>query len=260
MPSLGIDWATHWFTPWRGPGERIAQMHGQGIALHEALAREPSAPLQFVAQDELPAGEAYEAFILRTNRCPTRDNLHDFFNALVWLKFPLAKRRLNALHGDQLRAVGCGGEGTTRGPVRDAMTVFDENGALLHAPALIWQALVARDWQRLFIDLRSLWAETRIVLFGHALLEKMASPRKEITAHVWCADAPASAGDDDAWLAAQLTHARLAEKPFTPLPLSGVPGWHPCNSDISFYDDRLVFRPAGRQNQMTTVRPEALRP
>ena len=38
------------------------------------------------------------------------------------------------------------------------------------------------------------------------------------------------------------TEAKLAKKPFSPLPLLGVPGWWPDNEDPSFYDDASVFR------------------
>ncbi|RYF02650.1 MAG: DUF3025 domain-containing protein, partial [Oxalobacteraceae bacterium] len=51
----------------------------------------------FVTQDALPPGTAYEAHIFATATIPTRDNLHDFFNGLVWLHFSEAKLRLNAL-------------------------------------------------------------------------------------------------------------------------------------------------------------------
>lgn len=50
-------------------------------------------PVQFVPQHSLPPGEAYEAFIRRTGLVPTRDNLHDLFNGLVWQRFPRAKAR-----------------------------------------------------------------------------------------------------------------------------------------------------------------------
>ena len=33
-----------------------------------------------------------------------------------------------------------------RGPLRDALTLFDENAVLLHAPDALWQALQRRDW------------------------------------------------------------------------------------------------------------------
>lgn len=46
---------------------------------------------------------------------------------------------------------------------------FDENAALLQAPDELWEALIERDWRRLCVGLRPLWARERLVLFGHAL-------------------------------------------------------------------------------------------
>ena len=47
----------------------------------------------------------------------------------------------------------------------------------------------------------------------------------------------------DAWLAQDLTADKLATKPFSPLPVLGVPGWWPANETPAFYDDASVFRP-----------------
>jgi len=194
----------------------------------------------FVSHEELPRGEAYESFIAGTARVPTRDNLHDLFNGLVWRQFPQAKRRLNELQAAEIASQGTS---AARGPVRDAITVFDENGALLDAPAPLWEALLARDWQRAFVELRPLWAQARLRVFGHALLEKMVQPRKEVTAHVWRAACPTGAtAEVDGWLAGQLAAEVLAGKPFMPLPLLGIPGWCSENEHVSFYDDPLVFR------------------
>jgi hypothetical protein len=203
----------------------------------------------------------------QTGQCPTRENLHDFFNGLCWLRFPQTKAKINQLHAAELAGCGVGiGNGNAtgtknrngngcdngasaappppRGPVRDALTVLDENAAFLLAPPPLWQALEARDWQRLFIELRPLWAQAQLVLFGHALLEKLVSPRKPITAHVYRAQpSMASLQELDAWVAADLSAARLAAKPFVPLPVLGIPGWWPENENVSFYDDPLVFRP-----------------
>ena len=90
---------------------------------------------------------------------------------------------------------------------------------------------------RSFVTRRALWAEARLVLFGHALMEKLDSPRKSITAHVWVL--PESA---DASLPDLLTPERLAVRPFLPLPVLGVPGWWPGNGDAAFYADTAVFR------------------
>ncbi|GKS98551.1 DUF3025 domain-containing protein [Acidovorax sp. SUPP3434] len=231
-----------WLQPFEdlGPGVRAAWQ--AGTPLPDALNRMPGAAVRFVSHSALPAGRAYEAFIFDTGTVPTRDNLHDFFNGLVWLRYPQAKRRLNAL---QAEAIAQTGVGAVRGPLRDAITLFDENGAVLFSPAPLWQALAARDWRRLFVDLRPLWRQAQLVLFGHALLEKLEAPRKPITAHVYQAQgAMDSVADVDAWLAGALDAAHLATKPFLPLPVLGVPGWWPENENFCFYDDSLVFRSA----------------
>jgi hypothetical protein len=122
--------------------------------------------------------------------------------------------------------------------------VLDENAAFLVAPPLLWEALEARDWQRLFIELRPLWQQAQLVLFGHALLEKLVSPRKPITAHVYRVQPEVDSIDElDAWVVADLNADKLASKPFIPLPVLGVPGWWPPNEVLSFYDDPSVFRP-----------------
>lgn len=268
-----LDWAAPWMLPWATPGQTVATAVTQGLpvhqalneALHEALnedlnevqVRSPQAagrcPVRFVPHHMLPSGQAYEQFVYAQAQCPTRDNLHDLFNGLCWIKFPQAKRHLNAVQAAHIAAQGIGAQ---RGPVRDAVTVFDENGALLDAPQPLWDALLAHDWRRLFVDLRPLWREARLVIFGHALLEKLIYPRKGLVAHIWCAGSAskniATRGDADpqrsggisadAALAEQLTPAVLAGKPFTPLPVLGVPGWWAPNEDPGFYDDPLVFR------------------
>ena len=238
-----IDWSAPWLAPWRNQGQPVAQQLQHDTAVHRALqaAAPPALPVGFVPQSELPEGTAYEQYIWDTRRVPTRDNLHDFFNGLVWLQFPHTKRRLNQL---QAQAIAADGVQAVRGPLRDAVTVFDENGALLQAPDALRDALRARDWERMFIDLRPLWAEARLVLFGHALLEKLAFPRKPMVAHVFHAPvAMNSIADMDSWLADQMEASAWSTKPFTPLPVLGVPGWWPANEAPGFYDDAQVFRP-----------------
>ncbi len=247
-----VDWTQPWYAPWRDPGEAVVAAIAAGQALPDALnAAAGHAPVRFVPQGELPAGSAYEQFIFATRRCPVRPGLHDFFNGLVWLRLPHAKAGFNRL---QAQHMARDGSAARRGPVRDALTVFDENGALLSAPPALWQALAARDWRRLFVDLRPLWREARLWIFGHALLEQLANPRKGLTAHVWCADAALDSGASaDAWLAARCRPEVLAGKPFTPLPVLGIPGWWAGNGDFSFYDDPLVFRPRKTPEPTTTT-------
>lgn len=275
-----IDWAAPWLAPWRAVGEPLALyalggwaakgsapcpppalrtpplptqsplppsrlvVHVCAAALNaaSALATCTAAPVRFVPQADLPEGEAYEAFIFRTGQVPTRDGLHDFFNGLCWLKFPQTKIRLNQLQAAQIARTGIQ---PVRGPARDALTVFDENSAVLQAPDALWEALLAKDWHRLFVTLRPLWRDAQLILFGHALVEKLVSPRKSITAHVYRAQAASnSIADIDAWLAADLSADKLAGKPFAHLPVLGVPGWCAANEDSAFYADISVFRPA----------------
>jgi Protein of unknown function (DUF3025) len=212
--------------------------------------------MQFVPQTTLPEGTAYEAFIFESGKVPTRENLHDFFNGLAWLVFPHTKRRLNAL---QYGGLSAGGVQPTRGALRDALTLFDENAAIwpcagdaaqntaakATAATELQSALRAKQWQRAFIDLRTQWQTNPPVLFGHALLEKLVTPYKSITAHVYIVRATTNnivVADLDLAVAAQLSPAELAPKPFIPLPVLGVPGWWAANEDSAFYDDALVFR------------------
>ena len=125
-----------------------------------------------------------------------------------------------------------------------SLPLFDENAALWSAPAELTQALVERDWQALFVRHRQLWAHASVVLFGHALLEKLIQPYKAITAHVWVMP-PSCPPTDAAWdahLAQQLAPDTLVPKPYVPLPILGIPGWHPEQNDPTYYEDRQVFR------------------
>jgi hypothetical protein len=239
-----IDWQVPWLAPVAALGQQVAARCAAGWPLPEALnaCATPAGdgPVRFVPQSELPPGEAYESYIFHSKQCPTREGLHDFFNGLMWHRFPRTKARLNQLQAAQITADGVG---QVRGPVRDALTLFDENVAFLRAPAPLWEALMAKRWPVVFAELRPLWAQTHLVLFGHALLEKLVLPRKAITAHVLLVHPATDALVDlDAWVAAALSPAQLAAKPFANLPVLGVPGWWPANEAPGFYQDPTVFR------------------
>ena len=245
-----IDWAQPWFAPWRERGQTVAnhalQQQSVAHALNTTtagLALGGANAVTFVPQSALPEGQAYEDFIFKTGQVPTRDGLHDFFNGLCWQRFPLAKHRLNQLQAAEIASQGIG---ATRGPVRDGLTLFDENAVLMHASDAVWAALQARDWLSLFVDLRAQWQQVHLVLFGHALLEKLVTPYKSITGHVYRVDSPVNPRDDaalDAWLAKDLQAAKLATKPYEPLPVLGVPGWWAGNAEPAYYEDATVFRP-----------------
>jgi hypothetical protein len=247
-PEL-IDWQAAWNLPWAALGQDVARL-ACNAPLHAALNAHAQriAPRRFAPQADLPDGSAYEAHIFNTQRIPTRDNLHDFFNGLAWLHFPQTKARLNALQFDEIVALGVGAE---RGRVRDAITVFDENAALWRGPAEIFAALKAHDWRAALIAPRQHWltAQERgqpwLVLFGHALLEKLVAPYTAITAHlVDFSDMPLT--ELDAQCAHWLSADQLKTKPFAHLPVLGVPGWWLHNESTDFYNDASVFRPLRR--------------
>ncbi|WP_080745847.1 DUF3025 domain-containing protein [Comamonas thiooxydans] len=265
-----VDWAIDWQVPWLAPLQALGrQAHdrvlgGAGVAraLQEVAAAHGLLPgWQFVDQLQLPAGQAYEAFIYRERSIPTRDNLHDFFNGLIWLHWPLLKQRLNALQAAEIERQGVGAQ---RGRLRDSITVLDENGGLLLAPQALCDALRDKRWQELFVTRRVLWTQARFLPIGHALLEKLVQPRKAITAHVICVplgQAPrlASPAEADGWLDHQLRtqSCNLASKPYLPIPILGIPDWCLQNQNFSFYDDSLVFRaPRTAQTTQQRVLPE----
>ena len=260
-----IDWSRPWYATVRGAAGKLerdeagritarfrdslsAQATAMGIRNHQGL------PLSFVPQAYLPEGTAYEAFIGATGGVPTRDNLHDFFNGLVWLTFPRIKVQLNALQAAQIARDGIG---KSRGPARDGATIFDENAALLvvrddpQGEALV-DALRGHQWREAFIDKRAMFgSDAEVWSFGHALMEKLVAPRKAITAHTWVVRAGADyfALDEAgrrAWLdqhvAQQLKEQELNTASFTPMQVLGIPGWWPQQDD-AFYDDTSVFRP-----------------
>jgi hypothetical protein len=255
-----IDWSRPWYDAVRPAYDALALEGGEfAAAFNRSAARlglrnHRDLPVSFVPQEVLPDGTAYEEFISATGEVPTRENLHDFFNGLVWQTVPLIKRALNALQAAQIAAAG---GSKARGPARDAATIFDENAALLVVRASnvgreLVDELRAHCWDAALFEKRALFgADAQIWLFGHALMEKLVAPRKAITAHtrVVFADEAYFSLDKDAqraWIdstvAATLRVEGLNTSSFTPLPVLGVPGWWP-GQDREFYLDATVFRP-----------------
>ena len=198
----------------------------------------------FVPQAQLPPDQAYESFIYSTHCVPTRENLHDFFNALCWLRFPRTKSYLNA---EQAQSIERAGSVAARGSLRDALTLLDENACFVWCSDEMWHSLKEHRWLDVFWHQRAKWSEVRVELFGHALLEKLCSPYKAITAHAIKGTAPCLMGSDaqldDAMLSTLKAH-NLSKKPFQALPILGVPGWFEENMHRQFYEDVQVFRPA----------------
>ncbi|KAG8151880.1 DUF3025 domain-containing protein [Burkholderia catarinensis] len=262
-----IDWSAPWLAHYAEPG-RAAQAAAQAgdAALLDALngalrdggrVSGRGRPLRFAPQAELPRGVAYETHIADTGGVPTRHNLHDFFNALVWFAYPRIKAALNARQAAAIAAAG--GVGPVRGTLRDALTLFDENAALfVTADRTLADALRGFDWPRLLVAARDAWGtRCEVRLVGHALLEQLVAPYKACTAHTWIVEVSADyfswtdarrIAQVDARVAAELATRELTSRDFAPLPVLGVPGWCDANNDAAFYDDPAVFR-SGRRSR-----------
>lgn len=256
-----VDWQRPWLAPYHARAAEILAAPDWRAALSNAaavigLCNHRGLPIHFVPQTDLPPGIAYEAFIGESGAVPTRANLHDLFNALVWLTFPRIKVQLNCLQAAEIvRANLVSAVSDGRGKLRDGATIFDENAALFVTalPSLASQ-LHAHEWQSIFLQQRSNFLQSaEVCLFGHALMEKLVAPYKAITAHAWTISVDqefflkspeARRACLDELVAAEIAGG-LATSDFSHLPMLGVPGWWP-QQDQEFYDDVSVFRPKRR--------------
>ena len=229
------------------------------LSLLNAAARQrglqtgSGAPLRFAIPSA--TAESYEARAFLTGEVATRaGNRHDLFNALIWLAFPLTKAALNRRHVAALRLAEKQ-PGAVRGPLRDALTQFDECGVILAGSAPdLWAALCAHRWREVFVDRRDeLRRTTRFLVFGHASHDALVAPflglcGKALFVEVdgaWL-DLPEATGlaHLDARLAALFDTRSFSPRDWQPLPLLGIPGATRDNESPDYYDDPRQFRPA----------------
>jgi hypothetical protein len=262
MLSL-VDWNRPWLKPFR-KFNSIAKDADHwrcalnDLAIHKDLRNQQALSVRFADQSELPRHVAYETFIYETGCIPTRENLHDFFNAMVWLCYPRSKAVLNQLQAIEIaRQLNLVEQLTVkstpaiRGAVRDRATIFDENAAfLLVSNKAIEEDLRQRKWHELLLERRFSYGVTwEVHLFGHALIEKLVTPFKSITAHVWILEVDLTFLrldiEQKALAMDQLISQKLAQNFLntvpTPLPVLGVPGWW-VDQSAAFYADATVFR------------------
>jgi len=235
-------------------------LHAELTALAGAITTSRGRPLRFVAPRERTDRERryYELHIAATGEVETRaGNWHDLFNALVWVTFPRAKAAINAQHAAILEERG-EAESRRRSPERDALTLFDEGGIAVasSAPELL-ALMVTFEWKELFWKRREeLMATTRFFTFGHACYEQSLAPYIGMVAKTVFIPVEESflARPHGEQLAR--TDERLARhfsdrgnfpspRVMPPMPVLGVPGWHPGTAAESFYDDASHFRSKG---------------
>lgn len=215
-------------------------------------------PIRFAAP--VADGRAYECRIWESGEVETRpDNWHDFFNALVWLAFPLTKLAITRAHVAAFRPTQADG----RGAIRDGLTHFDECGIVILStrPELL-ELLRAFAWKELFVARRAeVEACMRFVVFGHATYEQLLAPFRGLTAKgllfaiepdFLALPAEQQQSELDRRLAARIEQdfagtTPLRPRDLQPLPLLGIPGLTPDNADPAYYDDTWQFRPGRRQ-------------
>lgn len=189
----------------------------------------------------------YEQRIAEHGIIATREaNWHDLFNALIWLRHPALKRVLNTRQMAEIAHMGA----KQRSRAQYALTHFDEAGVVvaLRDPALLalWDA---HDWHGLFWRERAAWRDGRIhvEVFGHALLEHALTPAQLLVGKALVVmgagitPAPAMATCAQAIGASAALHDPLELRP---LPLAGVPDWHPGNDNEAFFSQTACFQPA----------------
>lgn len=221
--------------------------------LPSGLCSKGGHPIRFVDSNQL-AEDNYEHRIYTTGQVSTRPgSWHDLFNALVWMRFPHIKTAMNALH----YSAGAQHIRSSRGRLRDALTLFDECGVIVFSDQVeVLGALAERRWSDAF-QAQGFQSHVVLSLCGHAMLEKYLSPYKAMTAkalliHIDPHTVALSRDDlleyfDHEIARGMLTDQVLSEPAsLSPLPLAGVPGWWPEGEQQrgQFYNDRDVFRPA----------------
>jgi hypothetical protein len=244
------------FEPLRALLEALPGACPCGLAELNALlfrhAERAGDAIRFVAPDDAPI--AYEERIVARGEIVTRPhNWHDFFNALVWMRFPQTKRGLAELHVRGMRSPTSDGR---RGPIRDAATQFDESGIVVAASdGGLLNLLTQRQWKELFWTRRDeVRQRMRFAVFGHGLYDALRAPFYRICGRAAtivvpqaCIEAPVEqlCAHVDPVLAERFGQHTCYPRPkaLLALPLLGIPGVCVENEDPEYYGDSVQFRP-----------------
>jgi len=237
-----------WLWPYGGDWARFesADLVAGGVAYRLNQARSNAGVYipEFIASSDTLGALDYERQV-HSGEIPTRDLAHDWYNGLVWLHFPQTKQQINAHHiVDSESSMAQSSNGRSR--FRDALTLFDESGAvLLTTDADLVSALLNHDWQTLFVKKRSAWAEcARVLIVGHGLLDSMHTPHKGLCAKVVPVLVPClDLGSNELQaLMLKLIGEIRGSGNFSPMPVMGVPGWFDESNATGFYSDTSVYR------------------
>jgi len=215
-------------------------------------------PLRFVSQSGKAGSweEGYEPRIYLQGEIQTRlRNWHDYFQVMIWSTYPRAKVALNDIHFHQIQSRILQNRNTnTRGAIENALTIFDECGAIIVVRDNAYSDLIKSfRWKELFWERRNaLLDNMQCYIFGHALYEKALHPYLGMTAHAillqpdrtfFASDGETRQRMIDVLLAEFIYQGRIqSPRDLNPFPMLGMPGWWE-NNQASFYDNEAYFRP-----------------
>jgi len=206
----------------------------------------------------LQDGLSFEARIAEQGVIATRpDSLHDFYSALMWLRYPRVKQAINQIHMQGIVLHGT----KQRSRHQQAVTHLDEAGAWIFSDSdALFELADQHAWEPLFWQHAKAWqnrsplGSIRAAIFGHAIYELMHAPHQTLAAKTIWVKVPkdffmlATATQDfalDHCISAALlagTHAH-DPKPLATLPVSGIPGWDARTDEQDFYQTAPCFRP-----------------
>lgn len=231
-----------------GDAPNLATLNAAASKL--GICNQTGLAIQFVPQAQAAGQRHYEEQIYRTGCVPTRlDSLHDFYNACAWLTFPKTKAALNALHVEQPMA-------KTRSRLSDAATLFDESGAVLIGPnPALASLIIDHHWRDAFVNCRGWWKDHHLIVFGHAVLEKLHAPYPGMIVKAIYQPWPATRHIDESVLCEldRVLATRWLEMEFTkpsdlfPIPVLGIPDADRGNKLPMYYENTNVFRPKTRK-------------
>jgi hypothetical protein len=202
--------------------------------------------IRFACQDAtlLADGLHYEQRIAERGVVATRpDSWHDLLNALVWIEHAPLKRALNARQVADIAANGP----RQRSRGQYALTHFDEAGVVvaLDDPTLL-AAWDRHDWPALMAGQDAVWnGAARPLVFGHALLEHALHPWPWLVAKALVVRADRPLAQQLGALADAIHAGGALTDPLQlrPLPLAGLPGWHPEAGRPDFHRTAPCFQP-----------------
>ncbi|MDH5424770.1 MAG: DUF3025 domain-containing protein [Gammaproteobacteria bacterium] len=210
-------------------------------------------PVHPVAQGEAPEKfeDHYESRIYLKGELQTRlDNWHDLFNATAWLQFPKTKSALNALHFENSKTREAG---TNRSPLENAITLFDECGAIIVADdEKLLEMIRNHQWKEIFLDNKEAWQKhIQCFVFGHAMHEKALTLYLGMTTHCillkkeddfFQQDYPAQLEKLDTETANIWIDKKINKtKDLQPVPILGIPAWYKQQTE-DFYANKDYFR------------------